>query len=1341
MFPLKKHILFFIFLGLCARLSYSANDIYFSKVGIEQGLSQLSVVTIYQDELGRMWFGTREGANLYTGNSIRTFLPVPDDHNSLQSNLISTIVGDKNGTVYIHSHKGINKYDMVASRMTLVERGNFETVAFADGKLWAAVGSTLYSYENNVKQKYVEIPGNNTKIKRILIAWDGRIFLGTLSAVYVVDKNRKVREVLKNCSQVSRIYEDSKKNIWIGTWEHGLFRLDIEGNVTNYRASGGNSLSADFVRDICEDNQGYFWIGTRKGLDRLTVESSSFKHYDPSEFGFQRLSNESVWVLYKDKQGTIWVGTYHGGVNYFNPEVNYFTYHDLQKGSFINKPFPIISDIAEADNGHLLLSTEGNGLIDYNPQDRTYVNYTRSDENPNSLSADNIKTAYLDKDKQQLWLGMHLGGITLFDIPSKRFTRYENIKPEWEQSNIVRAIVPYQGNLLVATYNGLFSFNPSIGKFTLFSENLHKAVQYFVDIKPDNKNNLWIAGNDLVKYNLGNGNYVRYTHIPQDKNSISDNNPTKILIDSKNRIWVGTNGKGVNLYNEKTDNFTRYNSSNSDLRNDFISNLKESKNGYIVITTTKGFSMLDPESGKIYNYGKENGMPLNSLYNGGMALTKNGELYLAGMNGMVSFFEERLTVTPKELSIHFVGLWVNNKLVQPDDKSGILKKSLAYTNALKLSHKQSVITIEFAADNFVPGNQQSYRYRLLGSSDEWNELPPGVTKLNFLQLNSGKYKLELEAFSPTDGNVNATTSLSIRINPPFYRSWLAYLLYLALLSVIIWRILEFSQSQLLLKTSLEYEKKEKENIEAANQSKLRFFTNISHEFRTPLTLIAGQVDMLMQSHNVPPSIYNRILSIKRNTQNMQGLITELLEFRKSEQGHLSIKVGEHDFIHFLYEIFFSFQDHAKYRQIDFFFDCKEEKIMLWFDPMQMQKVFYNLISNAFKYTPQQGKIVLSVEDESDYVVVKVTDSGIGIKPEEISKVFDRFYQAEHGLNITNVTPGTGIGLALTKNILELHEAQITVNSQPEAGSQFVVKLKKGSSHFREEQKEILPGASKEYENQLADLDDEFMNRFVETNAEGKKEYTMLIVEDNEELAQMLKQIFEAIYNVEMAYDGEEGLEKTLELMPDIVLSDLMMPKMSGSEMCSKIKSNFIVSHIPVVLLTAQTAVEYNLEGLRLGADDYITKPFNVKVLITRCNNLINGRKLLQEKFSKQTEFSPHLLATNKLDQEFLEKANRVIEDNLDNPDFDVEMFSREMALGRTKLFGKLKGVSGQTPNEFIINLKMKKASKLLLEHLEYNISDIAYMLGFNTPKYFAKCFRDQFGVTPTEYRKAVEKEA
>ena len=597
----------------------------------------------------------------------------------------------------------------------------------------------------------------------------------------------------------------------------------------------------------------------------------------------------------------------------------------------------------------------------------------------------------------------------------------------------------------------------------------------------------------------------------------------------------------------------------------------------------------------------------------------------------------------------------------------------------------------------------------------------------------------MQALSPIDKEPVANTYLLMQVFPPFYRAWYAYLFYVLLLVFLVWRYVVFTRSKLLLKTSLEYEKKQIEHIEEVNQSKLRFFTNISHEFRTPLTLIAGQVDMLMQMSNIQPTVFNRILNIKRNTLNMQNLINELLEFRKSEQGHLTVKVVQRDIVDFLYEIYLSFTEYANYRDIKFEFENAGQHINIWFDPVQMQKVFYNLFSNAFKYTPKDGTIGIHVAETAENVIIEITDSGIGIAPDDIEKIFDRFYQAENGLQINNMAPGTGIGLALTKNILEAHKADIHVVSMKEVGTKFIVTLKKGNTHFTEEEKGHEEVNEESCIVCLEELDREFMAEMMESQIQHNEPlYSMLIVEDNDELREMLKLVFEPIYKIYTAADGEEGLAMTMEHQPDIVLSDLMMPRMSGSEMCSKIKNNFLICHIPVVLLTAQTAVEYNIEGLRLGADDYITKPFNVKTLITRCNNLVNNRRILQEKFSKQVDSSPRLVATNQLDREFLEKAQLVVEAHLDDSEFDVPAFSSEMALGRTKLFTKIKGITGQTPNDFILNVRLKKAAQWLTNNPEYNISDITYMLGFSSPKYFSKCFKEQFGVSPSVYRKGEE---
>jgi signal transduction histidine kinase/ligand-binding sensor domain-containing protein/DNA-binding response OmpR family regulator len=1336
---LKIRFYYFLLFSVLAFLKpiFASDDIYFSKIGIEQGLAQLTVSSIYQDELGYMWFGTREGISRFNGNSMMQIKPILNDSNSLSGNIIRNICGNRNGKVYIQTQRGLNEYDILQDKMSIIQRNNVDAIAYGIRNLWVAEGNKIYVWKDNKKTLFVEIKEISSPIRVVYETLDQRLVIGTTSSgLYIVDQNKKHRLAINNCSQVSSIYEDESKNLWIGTWQNGLYKIERNGNSKNYKKDekNPNAIASNFVRSICEDGKHNLWIGTRRGLEKLNVELEVFTHYQSGESSSLDLSNESIWALYKDMQGTIWIGTYFGGVNYFYPDIDFYNFHNLNSGIFKNRPFPVISNIIEDKNGQLLLSTEGDGLIIYNPKTKLYQNIRIGDDQ-NSLSSDNIKTAFYDSDENVIWLGTHLGGITRVDLFTNKTTQLKTIRADLDQSNIVRAIVPFNEKLLVGTYNGLFLLDKKTMQFSLFSEKLHEKLAFITDLKIIG-GEFYIGSEGMFRYNYKTGKLKSYHNVFGDSTSLSNNYITKIFIDSNNRVWIGTNGGGVNLFDPKNDKFKHYSSQNIRLKNDYVSNLMESKYGYLYIATTQGLSVLDIENNKLINYDVENGFPLNSLFNGGMLTRKSGEIFIAGMNGFVSFNEENLSITQRPFNLNLVNIWVNNELITTTGESGILKKSLPYTTGIKLNHKQRMLTIEFATNNYIEFNKPSYRYQLEGLSTSWIELPSGLQKLNFMNLKTGKYKLILQAFSPATKETIAETYLKIVVTPPFYLSWYAYLIYFMLAGFLIWRYILFIRSRLILQTSLEYEKKEKQQLEEVNQSKLRFFTNISHEFRTPLTLISGQLDMLMQMSNIQPTVFNRILNIKRNTLNMQNLINELLEFRKSEQGHLSIKIQKKDIVSFLYEIFLSFKEYANYRKINFDFKHAEQTIDLWFDPQQMQKDFYNLISNAFKYTSKEGNIEIDVVEHPENVVVVISDTGIGIESESIKHIFDRFFQVENGLKSNETSPGTGIGLSLTKNILDLHFADIQVESAKNIGTQFYVTLKKGKEHFSAVQIEDTTAEIVENSEFVGEIDTDFFTEIKETQLQNNEPiHSMLIVEDNEDLRDLLVSIFEPIYTVYTAVDGEEGLDKTLEKQPDIVLSDLMMPKMSGSEMCSKIKNNFLVSHIPVVLLTAQTAIEFNIEGLRLGADDYIIKPFHVKTLITRCNNLVNNRKALQEKFSKQIDTSPRLVATNKIDREFLEKATQIVENHLDNSSFDVQAFSNEMALGRTNLFTKIKGITGKTPNEFILNIRLKKAAFWLANSPEYNITDITYMLGFSTPKYFSKCFKEQFGVSPSAYRK------
>ena len=605
-------------------------------------------------------------------------------------------------------------------------------------------------------------------------------------------------------------------------------------------------------------------------------------------------------------------------------------------------------------------------------------------------------------------------------------------------------------------------------------------------------------------------------------------------------------------------------------------------------------------------------------------------------------------------------------------------------------------------------------------------------------LNPGKYTLVIKS----DGDGIEEARLLIRVLPPWYETWWAYLIYTICTVSLLWYLIQNYNSRIKLRESLKYEKKHIEDLEALNQSKLRFFTNISHEFRTPLTLIVGQVETLLQVQTFTPNIYHKILGIYKNSLQLRELITELLDFRKQEQGHMKIKVSRHNLVNFLYENYLLFLEYASSKQINFKFNKQSDDIEVWYDQKQMQKVVNNLLSNALKHTKAEDTISINVSQEDKYVIIEIKDTGTGIAAAEIDKIFDRFYQTER-LDSLNTGAGTGIGLALTKGIIELHHGTIRVESEPGKGSRFIITLKSGNQHFTEEQiirDNTDTNIQQQPETIVPTVEILPDSEWKEEDNKRIEDAKMLIVEDNESIKQMLAGIFETFYQVTTASDGVEALDIIQKDMPSIILSDVVMPRMSGTELCKQIKTDFNTCHIPVVLLTARTAVEHNIEGLKIGADDYITKPFNTNLLISRCNNLVNSRRLLQEKFSKQPQAFAQMLATNPMDKEMLDRAMAIIEQHLDNTDFNVNIFAREMGMARTNLFTKLKAVTGQTPNDFILSIRLKKGAVMLRNNPELNITEISDRIGFSSSRYFSKCFKEIYHVSPLAYRKGEEKE-
>lgn len=549
-----------------------------------------------------------------------------------------------------------------------------------------------------------------------------------------------------------------------------------------------------------------------------------------------------------------------------------------------------------------------------------------------------------------------------------------------------------------------------------------------------------------------------------------------------------------------------------------------------------------------------------------------------------------------------------------------------------------------------------------------------------------------------------------------------------------------------LALSLEKERFEKQQIEQLNQEKLVFFTNVSHEFRTPLTLIISHIDIILQKSSLNPSIYNQILKIRKNAQQMSNLISELLEFRKLEQNHKTLQISQQDITPFLKEIYFSFVDYAHLRNIHYDFQLSETPTLCWFDSQLLEKVFFNLLSNAFKYTPDNGNIIISGRTTDNEVEISISDTGSGIAKNDVSQIFARFFQANNQKPGEYSSPGTGIGLALSKTIVEKHHGTITVDSTLGKGSTFTVRLPRNADVFQADKNIQLSNQQQESSIVPGSLDvlpetDTYLTESVHTENAEEKTHTVLLVEDNEELLQLLTELFSPFYEVICATNGEEGLKQVYEHKIDLIISDIMMPKMSGTEMCLQIKNNIDYCHIPLILLTALNSTEQNIEGLNRGADDYITKPFHAQLLLARANNLIRSRLLMQHQFDKKPISEIDLTCINPLDKDILKRTAESIEQHIDDTEYDIPVLCKEVGIGRSLLYTKFKALTGMTPNNFILNYRLKHAAALLQQYPDIPIAEVSDRCGFSSPVYFSRCFKNQYGCTPQNYRKEKKTES
>ncbi|OAQ38338.1 hybrid sensor histidine kinase/response regulator [Pedobacter psychrophilus] len=1314
--------------------------IAFDKLTVEAGLSQSSVLSITQDKKGFMWFGTKDGLNRYDSQQFEVFRHHENDPNSLSSSQsIGALLTDRKGNLWVGTQDGLNKYQPETksfvryinnpkNKKSLSNNTIRSIYEDRQGNIWIGTEDGLNKLNNDGSfERYF---CNNSLGAGVVNAAINSIYQDSKYTLWVGTKNGLVNINFKkqgakfstyfhdpNNSQtpisndITSIVEDFNHNIWLGHHFSGLDFFDRVNN--NFKHINGNELDNKFgsnnIRKILVAKDGLLWIATLNGIRIYDPVKNRFDNniHDPENPG--SLNQNSIYNLYQDKAGSIWVGTYFGGINVYHPNaIPFTTYkHNSYKNSLSSN---IISAIVEDKNHNLWIGTEAEGLNFYNRQTGQFTNIKSS---KNSISSNLIKSMAIDQN-QNLWIATYNGGIDFYDLKTKVFKNYILNKDSYQEANrIIYLTIDDKNRVWVGTRgNGLFLYSSASNRFIALqnSKSQFKFSEGNISyLFQDKSKTLWVATDNGLYY-LKDGSVSFKSLVSSNTSFLKHINCINQTEDGK--VWIGSYDEGIASFTFK-NNALKFYTVNNGLPSDNIASIVEDNNQNLWISTDKGLARMNDDKFNVYNI--NDGLPGNIFNYHSFLLDSKGELFFGGYNGLVSFHPEDIIENKIAPQIVFTHLRVFNKEVNINDDSKILKKSIDESDELIFSYQQDLFSISFSALNFVKSKKNKYAYKLKGYEEEWNYVDNPTAVFN--NVPSGSYNLLVKA-SNNDGVWSENdASLKIVIRPPFWRTWWAYLIYFAILAGGLYFVLRFIFIRALLKREHD-----------VNQMKLDFFTNVSHEIRTPLTLILGPLEKMLHDTEDNLIFNEQLLIINKNAKRLMKLVNELMDFRKIESGNMKLNLSENNIVSFVNEIFLSFEELAKQKNIDYTFKAHQDIIKVYYDKEQLEKVIFNLLSNAFKFTAKiNSRVHLDLKQTDQYVYLRITDNGMGIPEENKKNLFTNFYQVP---NHQQRNVGTGIGLALSKNIAKLHHGNLVLE-QSDVNTTFCLSLMIGNSQYKPHEINIIE--NNDYDFQLDTIDNDFFLDELKIKNAGRSILPLiLVVDDNLEIKEFIISTLIPFYQIVAASNGKEALELAFEKIPDVIISDVMMPEMDGFELCTELKQDIRTRHIPIVLLTAKSSELNELEGLKTGADVYLTKPFSTTKLKLIVENLISLHQNMREKFSQQFTLQPTDFQIVSSDGEFLNKVLKLLEANIDNIDFNVNLFASEIGMSTPVFYKKIFALTGLTVNNFIKSIRLKRALQLLQQKAG-NISEIAYMVGFNDAKYFSKEFKKQYGKLPSSY--------
>ncbi len=1322
-------LVFLIVAGISNAASYQ-----FKHYDINNGLSQNTVRSIFQDDQGFMWFGTKDGLNRFDGTSFKIFKFSPDTN--LRDNVFLCILQDKHHNIWVSTEDGVyvydtymekfHRFDRVTSKNEKVEGVVSDMITDEDGDIWMAVEEKgVFHYDISKDELiFYSIPLVVDGMKMMALCQDDNnmIWVCPYSRPFLlIDKRtKKVSEFNLNdddhflyaIGEVSDVLADQYNQLLVATSQKGLISINIINKTHRVLLDKDPNGDPLFVRCLERIDNNTLWVGTESGVYVYDTDTEIAINLR-SNLIPTSLSDNAIYSIYKDNNGGIWVGSYFGGVNYYpNRSIYFEIYYPIENENSISGRR--VREFCEARDGKLWIGTEDKGLNLFDPATSTFLPLPK----PLRSLYTNIHALYEDRDK--LWISTFSKGLNKYDVKTGKLETYTHSDdPKSISQNSTFALCKDRQNVLwIGTLAGVNIYNYDDESFTKVDELKGISIQ---DIFEDTEGKIWISTfvNGLYQFNPSIKKWKVFLHDATDPYSLPYNKVTSVFEDSKKRLWVTTQGGGFGLFDRKSETFFTYNSSNG-LPNDVVYQIKEDNFGNLWLSTNAGLVWFNPEKKSFKNYTVEDGLKTNQFNYKSSYKAPDGTLYFGSIDGFVRFnpayFKEDDVVPP----IVFTDFYLNNSPANVSDKNSPLKESILYTQSIQLPYNKNSFTIKYAILSYSGFYPKNVVYKLEGFDREWISTN-GTQSIVYSNLNPGKYRLIISFDSDSSSGINKVMkTLDIIVNPPFWKTWWAYLFYVICVVSSVFLIISYfhQRTKKLQQNKMQIFEREKEK--ELYESKIDFFTNVAHEIRTPLSLIKAPLEQILKNDTLQTEVKDNLEVMSKNTDRLLDLTNQLLDFRKTEAELYKLNEKVANVSHVAREILERFMPLAKQKNIAFTLKLPEKDIIAKIDVEAFIKVISNLINNAIKYCDSFVNVSFdcSTKDESNYFLNFVTENDGSIIPDQFkNEVFKPFTRLNKERD--KIVTGTGIGLALTKSLTELLKGSITYRVENNLNVfqvTFPIGVLNDNKLIEDEQKKgEIPVKTEE-----------------EMKEKSKKRPLVLLVEDDLEMRDFLVKCLNIHYDIEVASNGDEALSVLKNKNIDLVVSDIMMPKMDGFELTGHIKSNIEFSHIPVILLTAKVNVQSKVQGFEVGADGYIEKPFSIEVLLAQIASLLQNREKFREAFLKYPFIGMNNVELNKSDEEFLQKLDEVIQNNIANPDFNVEDLADQFFMSKASFYRKIKGVLDITPNEYLRIARLKKAAQLLKEG-NYRVTEICYMVGFNSPSYFAKCFQQQFGVLPKDF--------